>query len=347
MTIRPHVPIRRPLRRAGTIAGAALVVALLSGCSGTGAQSAKVEESATDADATITVESCGKTITLDGPPKRVLFQNAIGVAQMAQLGVLDTLVAHAGDIDTSLYAPEQREILDKVPVLGGTDTGHGHTKLSTEAILDADVDLVVGYPSGVEDRDKVMEAGVPVYFPSSYCPDRAAAPAKFSDITDDMTAFGTMFGLEDKAAQINDALRKRIDSIETSHDKEFEGKTGAFLFITPGDTGTISVYANQSMAQVQMDALGIKNPYADLPKRVNDISAEDLLEKNPDFIVLLHTAGTNDEVLDTFKQIRGTEKLKAFTEGNVTVMAYPLVDPPSPLTVEGAEKLPERLSSTK
>lgn len=324
------------------VAPLAIAAMLLTGCSGTGAESAKVDNTETAEGQGITVESCGRTLHLDKAPERVIFQNAVGAAQLADLGLLDKVIARTGQIDTSIYAPDAAKAIDEVPLLQGADSGHGHVKVSTEALLEQNPDLVIAYPSGV-DLDKVDASGLPTYIPESYCPDREERPASFDDVTAEVERFGKLFGVEDRAEKLNEDLKSRVEDIEKKGGGELEGKTAAVLFITPGDTGTISVYGPPSMAQPQLDALGIKNVYADSKERVFDVSFEDVLEKNPDIIILLHTAGSPKEVMDTFKDIRGAAEMRASRENMVTTMSYPFVDPPSPLSIAGVENLRAQL----
>lgn len=319
---------------------------VLAGCSSSGQESVKAsttESSAAEAGASaISVESCGRTIELDKAPERVVFLNATGVAQMADLGLLDKVVARSGTIDSSIYGEENAKKIDALPVLGAAETGHGHSQVSIEALLDTKPDLLIGYEAGV-DREKAEQSGIPVYIPESYCPNAKHERGSFSNVDGEVERIAHLFGVKEKGESLNADLASRVEKLQKEHDKKLDGKSAAMLFITPGDTGTISVYGNKSMAQAQLDALGMKNVYEGNEDRVSDISIEDLLEKNPDYVVLLHTSGTSEEVMDTFKQIRGVEKLAATEGKHVVTLAYPFVDPPSPLSVAGLEKLQDEL----
>ncbi len=343
------LPARSRRLTVGAIAAASALAILLSGCSGTGAESAKkTDKPAAEQTATgsgpIEIENCGRTIRLEKAPERIIFQNAVGASHLAELNLLDKVVARSGEFDVSLYTPEQQEKFSKIPVMEGASTGHGHTKIATESILEYKPDLVVGYNSGL-DRDKLEASGVPVYFPESYCPDATETPGDFAKVTTEVDRFGKLFAVSEQAKELNANLEKRITALqEAGKNSPARGKTAAVLFITPGDTSTISVYGKNSMMQAQLDSLGVKNVYESNDKRVTDVSIEDVLEKDPDIVVLLHTAGTPEEVRSTFDQIRGTKDMKAAKAGKVFSLPYPYVDPPSPLSVTGGEKLAELLA---
>ena len=97
------------------------------------------------------------------------------------------------------------------------------------------------------------------------------------------------------------------------------------------------------MVQPIFEANGLKNAYDDETTRVFDASMEDLLKRNPDWIVLLAADATDQEVLGTFTGFSGATDLKAVVAGHVVVLPFALTDPPSPLSVRGAAELAKRL----
>ncbi|WKD60317.1 corrinoid ABC transporter substrate-binding protein [Corynebacterium ciconiae DSM 44920] len=316
-----------------------------SACSGGDVESAKRDASKSSAGSDgVSVDSCGRTITLDKAPERVVFLNAVGASQLADLDLLDRVVARSGTIDTSIYDTEDAKKIDGLPVLESTDAGHGHSTLSTESLLEVKPDLLIGYESGV-DMEKVEASGVPVYIPASYCAGTAKERASFDDVTEEIDRFGQLFDVASQAEKLGVELKEKVSELKDANPGDLSGATAAMVFITPGDTGTISVYGNTSMAQAQLDALGMKNVYEDNSERVSDVSIEDILEKNPDYIALLHTAGTSEEIMSTFGDVRGSEDLAATKNDRVVTLDYPLVDPASPLSVKGLEELKTKLSS--
>lgn len=314
---------------------------ILAGCSQ--AESAKTDPSESTAAATnagpISVDSCGTTIELEKPAEKVIFQNAVGVAQLAELGLLDRASARSGDLEIGVYDTEAQKKLKEIPVLEGVDTGKSHIKVSTETFLEENPDLIIGFPSGM-DVDKVRSSGLDVYIPRNYCPDNDSAQASFDDIYTDLDDYGTMFGVEDKVSEVTSELKQRVADLEkkAQENPEHKKKTVAVLWITPGDS-EIYAYGSKSMAHVQAETIGLENVYADRPDRVSDVSVEDVLERNPDEIILLHGTGTPEEVTDTFLNLKGADSLKAVRENNYTTLSYALVDPPSPLSVQGLEDM--------
>ena len=72
---------------------------------------------------------------------------------------------------------------------------------------------------------------------------------------------------------------------------------------------------------------------------------EDILGRNPDWIVLLSLDATDEETIAAFKEFQGAEQLKAVAEGKVVVLPFALTDPPTTLSVEGATQLSQKLAA--
>ncbi|MCF4005875.1 ABC transporter substrate-binding protein [Corynebacterium uropygiale] len=295
----------------------------------------------------VSVESCGRTVTLKAPARRVLVENSVGLPQLADLGVLDRVVGRVGDADTSVYPAETRAAVEAIPRLAGTPMGSGHTMVSTETLLANDVDLVIGYPQGV-DLEKAEAAGIAFYVPQAYCSKEDSAPADVDAIWRENTAVGALIGEEEKASALNDALRAQLEEIRgRAGEGAWRGRRVMGLFLTPGDTGTLWAYGAGSMLEPQLEALGARNVYGSHGRRVLQIGMEDVLAEDPDVIVLLHTTGSEEEIRSTFEQLRGSESLRVSREGRVVVLPYPLVDPPSSLSIEGLRRLAERTEAAR
>ena len=136
------------------------------------------------------------------------------------------------------------------------------------------------------------------------------------------------------ACKAKTALDKRIEAVQGKQVKD--AGTAAILYITPGETA-IWTYGTASMANVIMKESGLTNVYADRPERVFEVSAEDVLAKDPDYVVLVNIGFGKDETIDALKGLGSLGTLKALKEDKVTVMPYAWTDPASSLVVDGIE----------
>lgn len=317
---------------------AALALAVPLASCGQSAADKKAAESSS-APEKIQVKSCDETLTLDKAPERVLMISDVNSSILDELGVLDKVVFRAGDDRIKNVRPELKKKLDKIESAESGKLGTGGSTVATETVLDMNVDLVIGYDKAV-DRKALAEAGVPLYSPDSYCPNYKLDHADFGLVDNEIEKMGKIFQVEKKAEEVKKNSEAQIQKIKPS--SEVKGAKAVAVFVTPG-SDKLSAFNSSSMVQPIFEANGIENAYADGPKRVFPISMEDLLAKNPDYIVVLSLNPDENEALSTFASFPGSEDLKASQEGQVVFLPFALTDPPSTLSVDGAVELANRL----
>ena len=259
------------------------------------------------------------------------------------LDLLDKVTMRTGKIDTTGYDVNTATKLMSLPEMkSGTTTLGGGASVATESILDAHIDLVIGYDRGV-DRKALAKAGVKLYSPDAYCDDQTPVNhADFGLVTKEVTKVGAIFGVPERAATLNKALKKQTADLP----KHAAGKgvSAAALWLSD-DGSSMYAYGRSSMSQAAFDVNGLKNAYADNRTRVFDISMEDLLKRNPDWILLLSGSSNADTIKTTFEHAKGASQLTAVKKGHVITMPYSLTDPASPLSIEGAKELAKLIAS--
>ena len=331
------------------VAGLTLALAstlCLTGCSTSAheddAQSSSTATTAQPSAYPATVMSCTEKLTFTEAPKRVLLLEDTDAPTLSMLDLLDKVSARAGKIDTSGYDVNTATKLKAIPQMKGTSLATGGVSVSTESILDAHIDLVIGYDLGV-DRKALAKAGVKLYSPDANCDDQTPVNhADFGLVTKEVTKVGAIFGVPERAATLNKALKKQTADLP----KHAAGKgvSAAALWLSD-DGSSMYAYGRSSMSQAAFDVNGLKNAYADNRTRVFDISMEDLLKRNPDWILLLNNAYNTDDITKTFTRAKGASQLKAVQNGHVITMPYSLTDPASPLSIEGAKELAKLIAS--
>ncbi len=283
------------------------------------------------------VQSCDEVLVFDEAPTKVVMLGDTSASVLAELGVLDHVTARAGVLREDAYDQETLTELIAIPTIASTELDTGGANVSTEAILATGADLVIGYDTGV-DRDSLRASGVPVYSPVAMCANYSVDKASFDLVNDEVTRLASVFGVPEKGAAVVTNLNEQVANLGG----ETEKGSAAALYITPGSS-TFYAYGSSSMVQPIFEANGLTNVYADETSRVFDASMEDLLQRNPDYIVLIYGDGNIEEAESTFATFSGVEELKAVKDGHVVAMAMPFTDPPTPTSVAGAVKLAELL----
>jgi iron complex transport system substrate-binding protein len=309
---------------------AGLLAAALAGCGSTGP-----EAGGRGSAAPVTVRNCGVDVELARPPSRVMIVNSAPLQYLSTLGVLDRLASRAGKFPPEYYSKETLEAVHKVPSLTDRLGSDGHLKISTEAIIAAEPDLLLGLPEGVT-RESLAAAGIPVLIEPSFCPEGIKDPG-YATIYDQMRLYGKVFDRREKAEQAVEELRQRVRTVEAGLPGQ-QGRKVAVLWPYRGE-GTVGAYGGQSMATPQLETLGARNVFADVGKRVFEVSMEELLGRDPDVIVLLHTDGTDQEIRRALLDIPGATDLRAVKNGAITVQLFNFTEPPTPLVLDGLERL--------
>lgn len=314
------------------LATAALVLATTTAC---GADAAGDE--ATADGFPVTLENCGAEVTFDAPPERVVMLKSSAVPYLHALGVMDQVVARAGDYPADYYDAETQAELDDIPLLTDEMDTSGHLQISKEVVIAEEPDLVLGEVDNLS-RDTLDAVDIDLLEEPAMCPEGVDDPG-FDDVYSQLEAYGKVFDREDEAAKAVADLRKRVTELEKQ--KVGEGRTAAVLYPTVGG-GVTYAYGTRSMAHPQLEAAGFEDAFADVDERVFEVSTEDLLKRDPDVIILLHNAGDPKQVEESITQLAGAEDLTAVRNGDVMAQLFNFTEPPSALSVDGLERIIDR-----
>lgn len=320
------------IRRTRTFIAAAGVTALIM----TGCAQAGPEESAAKAEGyPVTATNCGSTYTFNSAPERGVLLKSASVPYLSAIGVLDRMVAKAGQYPREYYDATTLAALDKIPSLTEKTDSSGHLQISKETVLEQQPDLVLGHTETVNNKT-LASAKVPLLEVPALCEGHSSKPT-FEDIYAELTTYGKIFGKPAEAKKAATDLRTEIGTM-TAGVPDRKGATAAVLFPTPGG-GTTYAYGNRSMADPLLKAAGFTNVFTGVDERVFEISPEQLLAKNPDVIVLLHSDGKPETVRKSLTGLPGAARLKAVQNDRVLAQLFNYVEPPSPLALTGLKNI--------
>lgn len=332
---------RRPATRLLTVlaASAALVTA---GC-GAGADTPEAAgEAASEAKGfPLTVTNCGARVTLQKPPQRVVLLKSAAVPYLHGLSVLDRVVARAGLYPEDYYDAETMAELEKVPLLTDKTDTSGHLQISKEVVIAQKPDLVLGEVDNLN-RDTLAAAGIPLLEEPAMCPEGVEKPG-FGDLYSQMEHYGRVFDRSALAAERVTALRDRVDAV-TARTGTGAKRTAAVLYPTVGG-GTTYAYGRKSMADPQLAAAGLTNVFGSVGERVFEVGREELIGRNPDVLVLLHSGGDAAKVKAAVTSLAGADRITAVRNDDILVQLLNFTEPPTPLSLTGLERIVDRFGS--
>jgi iron complex transport system substrate-binding protein len=289
----------------------------------------------------VTVRNCGTDVTFDAPPERIALLESAPVTILHRLGVLDRAVLRAGAFPEEYYDAETNKAIAGIESLGDDLDESGHLQISQETIIARQPELVLGLPDGIT-RESLSGVGINALVQPVYCPDGVDATT-FDDVYEQIETYGRIFDRRDEAAALVADLRARKAEVEKSA-KSAAGqpeRTAAVLFPTVGG-GSGYAYGNRSMAHPQLAAAGLTNVFGDVDERVFEVTTEQLVDADPDVLVLLHVDGDPDDVRNAVVALPGAESLRAVRNDEILVQLFNFTEPPTPLSMDGLERIAER-----
>ncbi|SEE13401.1 iron complex transport system substrate-binding protein [Arthrobacter alpinus] len=317
------------------LAAATMLSLMLTAC---GSPAGANNNALTSTDFPLTIMNCGTAVTLEKAPERVVLLESSPVSYLHSLGVMDKVVARAGSYPTTYFdAPTQQE-LDRIPLLTDKLDTSGHLQISQEVIMAQRPDMVLGTAQGLN-RETLAASGIPLLEEPSFCPQPPDNPT-FQDIGEQMKTYARAFGISDRGASAALALEERVKRISRPS-AAAEKRTAAVLYPTLGGGATYA-YGTKSMAHPQLEAAGFTNVFADVDQRVFEIGREELIGRNPDVLILLHTADNPDEISHAITSMKGAESITAIAKNDVMTQLFNFTEPGSPLAIDGLEHIIER-----
>lgn len=329
--------MHRTLHRAALpLAAAAL---LLTGCvgeptddpddSGTAARVA-------GADYPVTVTSCGQRIEVAAQPTEAITLNQGATEVVLALGLGDQL---AGTAYLDDEIPERwQDAYDEVPVLS-------QEYPTNEELLAAGPDFVyASYASAFEPKvagsqQDLADDGVASYLSPYGCPDEGDRPEpSFDAVWQEVADVALAFGHPERAEQLRADQQHTLDTLH----RERAGD-GVDLLWWDGGTKAPSVGAGDGGPQLVMDAVGATNIFGDLSGGWADGNWENVLEADPDAIVLVDASW--DPAKDKrayLEQDPVLSQLSAVRSGSFVVVPFSESTPGVRL-VDGATSLGEQL----
>lgn len=329
----------RPCPDRRLLAGGVAAVLLAA----TGCVAPAADPAAGDAAAPVTVSNCGADVTFATTPERVVLLKSASVPFLADLGVLDRVVARAGVYPRAYYDDATWAAIERVPLLTDSIDTSGHLQISREEVLAQRPDLVLGEIDNL-DRATLAASHVNLLEEPALCGLGAGAgEPSFASIAAQMTLYGEVFGREDAAAAATAQLTERVDALR-ARVPAGRTRTAAVLYPTVGG-GVTYAYGRRSMAEPQLEAAGLTNVYADVDQRVFEVTREDLIGRNPDVLVLLHSDGDPEAVEEAVTSMTGADAITAVRDGAVITHLLNFTEPPTPLAVDGLEHIIDALDA--
>ncbi len=255
-----------------------------------------------------------KEIIYESSPKSIVANNQGTAELLLQIGLAEDIVGVA-----ALYGEGDETVAEdfaSIPVLAEGYVGK-------ELVVGADPDIVVGRGQlfastewGTGTVEELNEVDIQTYVQAT-----STADATFDDLYTDITNLGKLFTVEEKAQQFSTDVKTRMDAIVAGIPANQEALEYAYLFGAEGTnveiySGAADTYLNDALSYMDLN-----NTFADA---TGEISAEALLEADPDVLFLVNYTGGRDpkESLADLKANDALSSLTAIKEDRIYTIDY-------------------------
>ena len=283
----------------------------------TSEKSASSETSSASEGPVSVVDMTGRTITLDEPAERIVALTASDCEILYAIGAGDKLVGRGE------YCDYPAEVLDVPSVQSGYDTN-----IEQIIALHPQVLLMSTMAQTDEQVEQLEAAGVHVVVSDA------------QDIEGVYTAIeiiGALMGKEENAEKIIDDMKKGIDELKEKTADAEEEKT-VYFEVSPLEYGLWTAGKGTFMNEIA-EMLGLKNCFDDVEGWAA-ISEEQVLERNPDYIVTITMYfGEGPTPEEEIMSRKGWEDVTAVVNEDILNLQNNELSRPAPRLLDGAQML--------
>ena len=258
----------------------------------------------------------GREIALDKPAERIVVLAASDCEILYAIGAGDTLVGRGEYCDYPAQALE-------VPAIGSG----GETNIEQIIALQPDVLLMNDMDQTEEQVAQLEKAGINVVMSND------------SDIAEVYTAIemiGILTGKSENAAAVIDSMKTTFADIQAK--ATGDGTQTVYFEVSPLQWGLWTAGTDTFMDEIAA-MLGLKNCFSDVSGWA-EISEEQVLERNPDFIVTIAMYfGEGPTPEEEILSRTGWENVTAVKNGKILNLQNNELSRPAPRLADGAQML--------
>lgn len=236
------------------------------------------------AGAETTVQSCNRTVTFDAPPERAISNDVNLTEMMLVLGLADRMVGYTGISGWKTLDEEMRSGVDELPELSARYP-------SREVLVGAGADFFFagwnyGMKVGGEVTPETLEPfGIQVYELTESCTHiMKKDTASMEDMYNDILNLGRIFGVEDRANALVEGYRTELADITDS----LGASEPVRVFVYDSGEDTPFTAGRYAMPTALIEAAGGINIMDDFEKSWATVTWEEVIERNPEVIVIVN-----------------------------------------------------------
>ena len=257
----------------------------------------------------LTIQSCNREVTFTQAPKHAVSHDINMTQMMLALGLKPRMAGYSGVSGWKSVTPEMQTILDGLPELAAKYP-------SVETLLNANVDfLFAGWDYGMRvggdlTPQTLQPLGINVYELTESCAFvMKRPPASLEDTYNDLRNLGKIFDVQDRANALITQMQAQVAEVRKGLPAD---KPRVFLYDSGEDRAMTS--GRLGMPQALIDAAGGRNILDDVEASWTRVNWEDVVERNPQVIVIVDygevTAEQKEQFLLSNKALQSVDAIK-------------------------------------
>ncbi len=227
----------------------------------------------------LTIENCGRSVTFEKAPERVITTWQTPPELLIKLGLGDRII---GTEWNGQFPPpaDIAEEFNKLPILS-------KEAASKEAIFAANPDFIISSglvwdfdpTAGAPSVDEVEAAGIKVFGFSDNC--TASDHIHVEDMYNDILKIGQIFDVQEKAEDLVNDMKARVAAVQ----EKIAGLTPTKAFFDAGGEGPVGT-AGQGLQHDMIVLAGGENVFADYANYYESVSLEEVAARQPEIFVV-------------------------------------------------------------
>ncbi|WP_055604257.1 ABC transporter substrate-binding protein [Streptomyces aureus] len=268
--------------------GIALTLLLATaGCStagGGGSAAGTGPGAAPGAGQSASVTSCGRQVSLDGPPRRTVALDQSSTETLLELGLQDRMAGTA-NLKTKIPAPYEAAYA-KIPVIAPKiATGEQLRAATPDFVVAGSADLYTKDRAGT--REELAALKVPTFVSAVDCPQHnPPGRTPFELLFSDYENLGKLFGAEERAGKLAADQRAAVARAGADASKARGADRPTVVYLYSVFNGMPYVAGKTGLPSEMSRIVGAKNAFDDVQEDWPEVSWEEVARRDPDFIVI-------------------------------------------------------------
>lgn len=266
-------------------------------------------------------DDLGRQVTISAPPQRIVSLVPSNTEILFAVGAGQQVVGVTEYCD---YPPEA-QTREKIG-------GFSAKTISVEKIVALEPDLVL---SAGEIQQSVIEAleqaEIPVF---------ALAPERLAGVYHNIETVGRLTGRETQAAEVVAEMQDRVAAVTEKSQQIPEDKRPA-VFYEVWDEPLMTAGPTTFVGEL-IELAGGKNIFADVSEEYPQVSAETVIQRDPDVVLGPDTHG-EELIAENIKARPGWENIRAVKEGRIYLVNGDIVSRSGPRLVDALEAIARTL----